>query len=246
MNIAYLGGVSLVALIWLCPLIEPSRTVLPAIPALLASASVRGWLVNSLFVSTTHTLFQMTLCLLAAYAFARIPFRGSRAIYLVVISGFMIPEHALFIPIYLMFSNLHLHNTYFALIIPGVASPVAVFLLTQFFKGIPVDLDEAAKLDGAGRLTIFARIILPLSLPVLAVIVMYAFLANWNSYLWPLVSATKQDMWTLTIALKKLASTSGLTGGVAAAWLAGLPMIALFLVFQKYIFNGIRAYSGVQ
>lgn len=244
-NTAYFIGMSVFALIWLSPLIEPTRSVLPVVPSLLASASVRGWLLNSIVVSTTHTALQIVLCVLAAYAFARISFVGRRVIYLIVISGFMIPEQAFFIPIYLMFAHLDLHNTYFALIIPGVASPVAVFLLTQFFRGVPVDLDDAAKLDGAGRLTVLVRILLPLSLPVLAVIVMYAFLANWNSYLWPLVSSTKPHMWTITIALKKLTQTSGLTGGVAAAWLAGLPLMILFLVFQKYLFNGIRAYSGL-
>ncbi|MBZ0296687.1 MAG: ABC transporter permease subunit, partial [Anaerolineae bacterium] len=98
----------------------------------------------------------------------------------------------------------------------------------------------------ANRLTILLKILLPLSAPVLAVIVLYAFMANWNNYLWPLVSATQQEMWTLTIALKKLAQTSGLTGGVAAAWLVGAPLLFLFLVFQKRIFNGIRFYSGIE
>ncbi|MBZ0299609.1 MAG: carbohydrate ABC transporter permease [Anaerolineae bacterium] len=245
MDAAYLAGVSLIAVVWLSPLIEPAGAVLPAIPSLLASASVRRWLGNSVFISTVHTAFQMSVCTSAAYAFARIPFAGKRLVYGIVISGFMIPEQAFFIPIYLMFANLNLHNTYFALIIPGVASPVVLFLLTQFFRGIPTDLDDAAKMDGAGRLLIFLKIILPLSMPVLAVIILYSFLANWNSYLWPLVSATKQDMWTLTIALKKLASTSGLMGGVAAAWLAGAPLILLFFIFQKRIFNGIRFYSGI-
>lgn len=245
MNIAYFAGVSVFTLVWLSPMIEPMGAALPAMPSLLSSASVRRWLLNSVLISSTHTVLQLIVCTSAAYAFARVPFPGKRVIYAIVISGFMIPEQAFFIPIYLMFANLQLLNTYFALIIPGVASPVVIFLLTQFFRGIPTELDDAAKMDGAGRFTILTQIILPLSMPVLAVIVLYSFLANWNSYLWPLVSATQSEMWTLTIALKKLANTNGVSGGVAAAWLAGVPLILLFFIFQKHIFNGIRIYSGI-
>lgn len=243
-DIAYLAAVSVIAVIWLSPLIEPTRVALPALPSILKSTTVQRWLFNSAFVSITHTLLQLTLCTCAAYAFARIPFFGRRSIYLIVISGFMVPEQATFLPIYLLFADMQLHNTYTALILPGVASPVAVFLLTQFFRSIPIELDEAAKLDGAGRLYTFLRIIIPLSAPILVVIMIYAFLANWNSYLWPLVSATKQDMWTITIALKKYVQTSGMVGGVAAAWLAGLPLMILFLIFQRRFFNGLHLYSG--
>ncbi len=240
----YLIGVGLFAIIWLSPLIEPARLVIPRIPSLIESPRIQQWLWNSLFVSTTHTTLQLVLCISAAYAFARIPFKGQRIVYLVVISGFMVPEHASFIPIYILFANLDLHNTYIALILPGVASPVILFLLTQFFRNIPRELDDAAKMDGASRLTILTRILVPLALPILFVIILYSFLANWNSYLWPLVSATKEEMWTITIALKKLVRTGGLLGGVAAAWLAGLPLLLFFFIFQRRIFNGLQLYSG--
>jgi multiple sugar transport system permease protein len=240
----YLAGVAVFALIWLSPLIEPTRFVLPAVPSILGLASVRGWLLNSFVVAITHTLLQLVLCFCAAYAFARIPFAGKRVVYLIIISGFMIPEQVSFIPIYLMFAQLELHNTYTALILPGVASPVAVFLLTQYIRTIPIELDEAARIDGATRLYVLTRIILPLAVPVLAVIAIHAFLANWNSYLWPLVSATRQDMWTITIALRKLVRTSGLMGGITAAFLAGVPIVVLFLIFQRRFFSGLRLYSG--
>jgi multiple sugar transport system permease protein len=240
----YMAGISVIALVWLCPLIEPTRFVLPAIPSILALPRVQGWLLNSFVVSTTHTLLQVVLCFAAAYAFARIPFAGRRIVYVIVISGFMIPENAIFIPVYLMFAQLELHNTHIALILPGVASPVAVFLLTQYLRTIPIELDEAAKMDGASRLHILLRIILPLATPVLAVIAIYAFLNNWNNYLWPLVSATKQEMWTITIALTKLVRTSGMVGGITAAFVAGAPLLLLFLIFQKRIFGGLRLYSG--
>ena len=117
---------------------------------ILTSSRLWKWFGNSVFVSTTHTLAQLTVCSLAAYAFARLDFHFKRPLYILVLIGLMVPFEATFLPVYLLFSNLRLHNTLIALVLPGIASSFAVFLMTQFFRGIPLELEEAAMMDGAG------------------------------------------------------------------------------------------------
>ena len=161
----------------------------------------------------------------------------------------MVPGQATFIPVYLLFSKLKLLNSFPALILPGIASPFAVFLLVQFFKGIPIELEEAARLDGASRIGVYFRIFLPLSTPVLTALAIFTFLGTWNEYLWPLVAATDPDVMTITIGLTNLTATTytneyGKT--MAAAWTAGLPIVFFFFIFQKRIISGIQISSGIK
>jgi multiple sugar transport system permease protein len=216
---------------------------------ILGDGLVIRWFVNSLVVASTRTVVQLTLCSMAAFAFTRIPFKGKRIAYLLVLIGIMIPFEAIFIPIYLMFANLRLHNTYTALIAPEVASPLALFLLTQFFQEIPTELDEAAYMDGASRLTVYLRVILPLAIPVLTTLAIFTFLGTWNEYLWPLVSSTDQQALTLTIGLRKLAETFGhqtrdLGLKMAGAWVGGIPILIFYFIFQRRIVSGIKVTSG--
>jgi multiple sugar transport system permease protein len=216
---------------------------------ILGDGLVARWFLNSLVVASTRTVVQLTLCSLAAFAFTRIPFRGKRIAYFLVLIGIMVPFEAIFIPIYLFFANLRLHNTYTALIAPEVASPLALFLLTQFFQEIPTELDEAAYLDGASRLTVYRRVILPLATPVLTTLAIFTFLGTWNEYLWPLVSATDQQAMTVTIGLRKLAETFGhqtrdLGLKMAGAWVGGIPILIFYFIFQRRVVSGIKLTSG--
>jgi multiple sugar transport system permease protein len=161
----------------------------------------------------------------------------------------MVPFEAILIPIYLFFADLRLHNTYTALIAPEVASPLALFLLTQFFQEIPTELDEAAYLDGASRLTVYRRVILPLATPVLTTLAIFTFLGTWNEYLWPLVSSTDRQALTLTIGLRKLAETFGhqtrdLGLKMAGAWVGGIPILVFYFIFQRRVVSGIKLTSG--
>jgi multiple sugar transport system permease protein len=216
---------------------------------ILGDGLVARWFLNSLVVASTRTVFQLTLCSLAAFAFTRIPFKGKRIVYIVVLIGIMVPFEAILIPIYLFFADLRLHNTYIALIAPEVASPLALFLLTQFFQEIPTELDEAAYLDGASRLTVYLRVILPLATPVLTTLAIFTFLGTWNEYLWPLVSATDRQALTVTIGLRKLAETFGhqtrdLGLKMAGAWVGGIPVLIFYFIFQRRIVSGIKLTSG--
>lgn len=217
---------------------------------ILKSSQLWKWLGNSVLVSTTHTLAQLTVCSLAAYAFARLDFYFKRPLYVLVLMGLMVPFEATFLPVYLLFSNLKLHNTLIALILPGIASSFAVFLLTQFFRGIPLELEEAAMMDGAGRFRIFLIVIIPLSTPVITALAIFTFLGNWNSYLWPIISATSSEVYTIVIGLRKLNQAWGDVNfygrDMAAAVFTALPIIIFFFVFQRRIISGIAINSGIK
>ncbi len=266
----YVLAVGAFAFVWMLPVIWTVATSFRPEPALqrnlasllplpfttdnwefiLKSSQLWKWLGNSVFVSTTHTLAQLTVCSLAAYAFARLDFYFKRPLYLLVLIGLMVPFEATFLPVYLLFSNLKLHNTLIALILPGIASSFAVFLLTQFFRGIPPELEEAAMMDGAGRFRIFLTIIIPLSTPVITALAIFTFLGNWNSYLWPIISATSSEVYTIVIGLRKLNQAWGDVNfygrDMAAAVFTALPIIIFFFVFQRRIISGIAINSGIK
>jgi multiple sugar transport system permease protein len=166
------------------------------------------------------------------------------------LAGLMVPFQATFLPVYLLFSDLGLHNTLTALILPGIASSFAVFLMTQFFRGIPIELEEAAMMDGAGRFRIFLTIILPLSVPVMTALAIFTFLGNWNNYLWPLVSATSTEVYTLVIGLRKVSQSWGFVDfygrNMAAAIFTALPIVIFFFAFQRRIISGIAINSGIK
>jgi multiple sugar transport system permease protein len=156
-----------------------------------------------------------------------------------------VPEQSVIITRHQLFSALHLHNTYPGLILPGLAAPFGVFLMTQYFKAIPVELDEAAMLDGASRRQVFWKVLLPLTLPAQATLGIFTFLSSWNDYWWPLISATRSEMFTLTVGVASsqinFAQTSGLGFLMAQAVFASAPILVVYVFFQKYI---VRAVSG--
>ena len=266
----YLIAVGIFALIWMLPVVwtvvtsfrpEPAlqRNLASLIPYpfttenwefILTSSRLWKWFGNSVFVSTTHTLAQLTVCSLAAYAFARLDFHFKRPLYILVLIGLMVPFEATFLPVYLLFSNLRLHNTLIARILPGIASSFAVFLMTQFFRGIPLELEEAAMMDGAGRFRIFLTIIIPLSTPVITALAIFTFLGNWNSYLWPIISATSSEVYTIVIGLRKISQAWGFVDfygrNMAAAVFTALPIVIFFFVFQRRIISGIAINSGIK
>jgi len=198
---------------------------------------------NSIVVSFSRVALDLLVCSLAAFAFARIPFKGREIVFPLVLAGMMVPGQATFIPIYLMMAKLNWLNTYLALILPGVGGPFGVFLLTQFFKGIPRELEEAAYLDGAGRWTVFWKIIMPLSIPVLTTLGIFAFLGAWNDFLWPLIAITKREMLPITVGLQYLTTSWGdfqyYGRMMAAAWAGAIPVVIFFFFFQRQIVSGI-------
>lgn len=226
----------------------PWPFTLDAYGDLIASGSTPRWFLNSIVVATGMTAAVLMTSTLAGYAFARIPFRGRRAVYALVLAGLVVPEQAIFIPLYLQLGEWGWHNGYAALIAPRVAVPIGVFLMTQFFRGVPAYLEEAAMLDGASRFTIFTRIMLPLSVPACTTLSVLTFLYAWNDYLWPLISANRPEMFTITVGLASLqtnfAQSQGLASIMASGVTASVPVLAAFLVFQRYVVRGVALGGG--
>jgi multiple sugar transport system permease protein len=185
----------------------------------------------------------LLLASLAGYGFARTNFPGKTILFGITLAALAVPEQAIIVPLHTMFSEADLHNTYTALIAPRLAFPFGVLLMTQYFRAISPEIEEAALLDSASRLKIFWRIALPLSIPAQATLGIYTFLHAWNDYFWPLVSATKPEMYTLTIGLASMqtnfAQTEGIGFLMAQAVFAGLPVLILYLFFQRHIVSAV-------
>ncbi len=208
-------------------------------------SSVVRWLLNSTIVSLGMTAGVLVLSSLAGYGFARLEFPGRKLIFTLVLFGLAVPEQAVIIPRHQMFSALELHNTYAGLIFPGLSGSFGVFLMTQYFKAIPKEIDEAALLDNASRFKVFWRVLLPMTLPAQATLGIYTFLHAWNDYWWPLISGTNERMYTVTVGVAatqiNFAESAGLGFLMAQAIFAALPILIVYLFFQKYI---VRAVSG--
>jgi multiple sugar transport system permease protein len=203
------------------------------------------WLLNSLIVSLGTTAGVLILSSLAGYGFARLDFPFRKTLFVLVLLGLAIPQQAVILPQHRLFAELGLHNSYPGLILPALVGPFGVFFMTQYFRAIPIELDEAAMLDGASRLRTFWTVLLPLTLPAQATLGVFTFLGSWNDYWWPLISATKSDMYTLTVGLASsqmnYAQTSGLGFLMAQAVFASIPIFIVYIIFQKQI---VRAMAG--
>ncbi len=215
---------------------------------IIGEGQVFTWLFNSVVVSLTMTAGVLLLSSLAGYGFARLEFPGRKVLFIIVLLGLAIPEQAVIIGRHQMFSVAELHNTYTALVLPGLSMPLGVFLMTQYFRAVPKEIDEAALLDGASRLTIFWRILLPLSIPAQATLGIFTFFHAWNDYWWPLISATDKDMLTLTVGIAatqmNFAQSESLGFLMAQAVFAGVPTLLVYLVFQKYIVRAVAGAAG--
>jgi ABC-type glycerol-3-phosphate transport system permease component len=197
--------------------------------------------VNSLFVAIVATLFNLFFNTLAAYAFARINFPFKEKIFGFMLASLMIPFYVIMIPLVYITKNLGMYDSLWGLIIPVCMSVYNVFLIRQFIIGIPIELEEAATLDGCSRFGIFWHVIIPLSKPVLAVVGIFTFMFNWNNFTWPLVLITSQDKFTLPLGLGMLMTQSDSKYHLllAGATITIIPMVIIFLIMQKYIIKGM-------
>jgi multiple sugar transport system permease protein len=195
------------------------------------------YFLNSTIVAVTVTIGQVASCVLAAFAFARMNFKGKNVMFMVFLSTTMISSQVTLVPTYLVMRSLNWIDKYQALIVPFLANAFGVFMIRQSFRAIPRELEEAAKLDGCGRFRFLIQILLPLCKPILASQALFAFMGNWNSYQWPLIITNRDEMRTLQIGLRYFVSGEG--GGtqwgvyMAAALLVSLPVILIYFLVQK-------------
>ncbi|WP_298862835.1 carbohydrate ABC transporter permease [uncultured Microbacterium sp.] len=216
-----------------------------AFTAILSQGNVYLWAWNSLLTSVAITVITVAISALAAYAFSRLDFRGRRWLFVAIIAAIVVPPQVLIIPLFYEMLAFGMVDTYWGLILPQVVAPAMVFILKKFFDAIPIELEDAARVDGASRFRIFWSIVLPLSRPILASVAIFVFIGAWNNFLWPFLVINDTTLMTLPVGLQTVISAYGVQYAqvMAQAVLAALPLIAVFIVFQKQIVKGV-ATSG--
>ncbi|WP_420715749.1 carbohydrate ABC transporter permease [Streptomyces sp. SBT349] len=258
-----LGGTALVliAALWLAPFVwavitsfqsEEDATTpgLSPLKGALTLASYRElfelgnvpvWAFNSLLISVLVTAITVVVSTLAAYGFSRGTFRGRRVLLAVTVASIMVPPQLLIVPLFQQMLFFDLVDTYWGVILPQVVAPMMVFILKRFFDGIPRELEEAARIDGASELRLFWSIVLPLSRPIVAAVAIFVFIGAWNNFLWPFIVTNDADLMTLPVGLATVKDAYGVQYAqqMASALLAALPLIVVFLLFQRRIVQSV-------
>jgi multiple sugar transport system permease protein len=223
------------------PPLFPKHFTLGNYHELFANAGMGRYLVNSLLVSVGITVFSLAINVMAGYAFAKLRFAGRERLFQALIGGLVIPAQVAMLPLFLLLKYMGLVNSYAGVIVPALATIFGIFLVRQYTSGIPDDLMEAARIDGAGELRIFTQIVMPLLKPIMVTLAIFTFLAAWNDFMWPLIVLTGQEHYTLPIALASLSrehvqdSELMMAGSVVTV----VPVLVLFLALQRYYLEGL-------
>ena len=223
------------------PTLIPQRWAVENYQQALNTYNFLTYFKNSIFVTSIATILTLTINSMAAFAFAKYNFRGRDGLFMLTLAMIMIPLQVILIPIYQVVSSLGLVNTYWGMIIPAAATPTGVFILRQYMLTIPDELLESARIDGASEFRIFLRIILPLARPALAVVAIFSVMWRWNDFLWPLIVAQDQKLYTLPVALAILNGQLVVPYNVVLAMsvLSILPVLFMFVFLQRQIIQGI-------
>ncbi len=218
----------------------PDGFTLDAYTNVLREGNIPLWTWNSLLTAVAITVVTLAVSSLAAYALARIDFRGRKWLFWLIIASIIVPPPVLIVPLFYEMLTLNLVDTYWAIILPQVVHPAMVFILKKFFEQVPVELEDAARIDGAGRLRVFWSVVLPLSRPIMAAVSIIVFIGAWNNFLWPFIITSDASLMTLPVGLQTVKSAYGLQYAqtMASAVLAALPLIVVFLFFQRQIIKG--------
>lgn len=247
------------ALIWLVPLAwaldtalkpngettEPTWLIrhptLASFRTLIENGDILNWYAASFITSSLTAVFTVLTASLAAFALSRLRFRHRQLAFWFILAGIMIPSQALVVPQFREFSSLHLLNTYWAVILPQIPTAIAVFIFKQFFDGLPRELEEAARVDGASLFRIYSQILMPLTRPAVSAVAIFSFVWSWNNLLWPLLVLTNPKLMTIPVGLATVQGTYGIryADTMASAILGALPLVLVFLLFQRRIVEGI-------
>jgi len=255
------GVVIALALVWLIPIAwaldtsvkEENDTI--AIPAtwniphftwsayssVFSATDIGRWYINSAIVAIVVTAATVLTTSMAGYVLSRGRFRGKTFVYAAILAGIMIPPQALIIPLFREFQVAHLINTYWALILPQVPAPIAVFIFKKFFDGLPITMEQAAEVDGASLWMRYWRIALPLARPAVAAVSIFTFVWTWNNFLWPFLASTSPTMMTIPAGIGTVVSGVGIVNALqmASAILGALPLVFVFLLAQRQIVEGV-------
>ncbi|MBV9908151.1 MAG: carbohydrate ABC transporter permease [Hyphomicrobiales bacterium] len=225
----------------------PQRPTLSSFVHVFTQVDFARYLLNTFFVSATVTIVALILHSMAAYALARLRFPGRDTIFLAMFATFLISQPVIIVPLFILARALHMLDSYAGLIIPSIFNAFGIFLLRQFYLAIPRELEEAALIDGAGYFRIWLSIILPLSRPIMSALAILFFLANWNSFLWPLTITSNQDLWMVQVAIASFRQQYNGSWNyvMAASTVVALPTIVMFVIFQKRIIESIKT-TGIK
>jgi multiple sugar transport system permease protein len=255
--LALVGLLFLTPLLWLAStslkstseVAQADLSVLPKSPTLegytkileAPQTPVGQWFLNSMLAATGQTMLVLVVATMAAYALARLSFPGKKILTALVLATLFVPPISLLIPNYVIVSQFGWLDSLAAVIVPGAAGAFGVFFMRQFFLSLPIELEEAALLDGAGRFKIFLTVIVPLSRPALATLALLTFLTNWNDFLWPLYVLFSPERLTLQPGLSTLQSayTTDYATIMAGGAIASIPVLLLFLITQRFVIEGI-------
>jgi len=223
------------------PPILPKHPTLVHYQQLLGDGGLKRAFVNSLGLAVASTFLSVSFNTLAGYAFAKLRFRHRERVFGLLIAALVIPGQVAMLPLFLMLKGMGLVNTWMGVLIPGMAGIFGIFLMRQYARGVPDELLEAARLDGAGEWQIFWRIVLPTLKPVLVTLAVFAFLGSWNDFMWPLIVLTDGEMHTLPVALAALSREHVQDSELmmAGAVITVLPVLALFIALQRYYMQGL-------
>jgi multiple sugar transport system permease protein len=247
------------ALLWLIPLLWAVDTALKpneettattwliqnptfdAFGRVLRDTDILRWFGSSLIISTITAVGTVIAASLAGYALSRMRFRHKNLLFWVVLAGIMIPGQVLIVPQFREMDQFGLLNTFWAVSLPQIPTAIAVFIFKQFFDGLPKELEEVARMDGAGFWRIYRRIIMPLARPAVAAVAIFAFVGSWNDLLWPLLVLSNPDIMTIPVGLATVQGSFGIryADTMASAVLGAIPLVAVFLLFQRNIVEGI-------
>ncbi|MGI5215572.1 carbohydrate ABC transporter permease [Plantactinospora sp. CA-290183] len=258
-NRCCLGVLVAFALVWLVPLAwavdtalkpnaETIRTTwliddptLAAFWTVLTESDIVHWYTSSFVTSALAALGTVVTASMAAYALSRMRFRYRRVVFWLILCGIMIPNQVLIVPHFRQFASVDLLNTYWAVLLPQVPTAIAVFIFKQFFDALPRDLDEAARMDGAGFFRTYRQVVMPLSRPVVSAVAIFSFVWSWNNLLWPLLAVSNPKLMTIPVGVATVQGTYGIryADTMASAILGALPLVLVFLLFQRRIVEGI-------
>jgi ABC-type glycerol-3-phosphate transport system permease component len=222
------------------PTLLPTEWTFENYSQLLGEGSFPRWILNSFIYGLGAALLNVLFSAMAGYALSRLRFRGREFIFLLTLGVMMIPVPITIIPKFLVMNSMGLVNTFFALFLPIMAQPFSVFLMVQFMKGLPRELEESAMIDGASHWTIFSRIIVPLVKPALTAVAILSFQAAWNDFLWPLLVLNSQNMYTLPLGMFyfQRAHYTEYNLLITGSMFNTIPMLILFFIFQRYFIEG--------
>ena len=230
------------------PTLFPSPPNLEAFIYVIQNSPIFRWYINTLIVSLTITIVAILVSLMCAYGLSRLEFTGKRLIYWSLLIGFMLPFSAMAIPLFMLMNKLNLVNSYLGVILPQIASPLAVIVFKRFFDEVPRDFREAALIDGASELRILFGIYIPMNWSITWAMSIVTFIGAWNNFFWPFIITNSTAMLTIPVGMTQVQSAYGIAFAKtsAIAVLASIPTAAAYLIFQKRVTQGVMAASGLK